>query len=236
MINKNYKKYILLFLIILYILLISFLIKLYNQKDIEHFRSLEDNIVTLFNPSYKDTTEIKYYKDNSLVDNKNNKEKNKKETRYIHVIPLNNNKYLFYNKNKEYFMYLTHDMNDHYYKIKLFNVQNNIVGKLLVQESNKFIFKLDFISDDNYINIHFYNDYEEAKIFIDNDSEYFYIKLLKNQKFNKYNHKRNKEYEIYEYSKKIGKIDYNGKVVTYEEFKKYLTIFGLTYVLFDILR
>ena len=127
-------------------------------------------------------------------------------------------------------------MNDHFYKIKLYDINNNVTGKLLIKETNKYIFKLDFISKDNYINIHFYNNYKEAKIFIDNDEKYFYVKYLDNQKFNKYNYKRNKEYEIYEYGKKIGKIDYNGKIIVYEEFKKYLNVFGLTYILFDIVN
>ena len=159
-----------------------------------------------------------------------------KEKRFIYIVPSNKNKFLFYDKNKNNYLYLIDDNNDNLYKIKLYDIHNNIVGKLLVHETNKFVFKLDYISEDNYINIHFYNDYEEAKVFVDNDDKYFYIKYLKNQKFNKYNHKRNKEYEIYEYSKKIGQIDYNGKVIVYEDSKKYLTVFGLTYILFDIIN
>lgn len=234
MANKNNKKYLLFFFILLILLILLFLINVYNQKNIENFKSFEDNIITLLNPKYKNNNEIVYYKDNS--ENINIPKSNKKETRFIYIIPLNKKKYLFYNKKKQNYLYLTNDFDNNLYNMNLYDIKNDLVGKLLINESSKFIFKLDFISKDNYINIHFYNDYKEAKIIIDNDSEYFYVKQLNNQAFNKYNHKRNKEYEIYEYAKKIGKIDYNGKVVVYEEFKKYLSVFGLTYILFDIVN
>ena len=238
---KSYnKKYLLLFLIIIYILFIVILYKYYNQKEIEHFKSLEDSVADLFNPPSKEHTEIIYYKNNqnkNSSNNTNNKDVNKKEMKYIYVIPSNKDKYYFYNKNKQYYMSLQNDQKEkHEHKIQLYDIHNKLVGKLLIQELNQYIFKLDYIREHNYINIYFYNNYEEAKVFIDNDSEYFYVKLIKDHKFNKYNYKRNKEYEIYEYSKKIGTIDYNGKISVQEEFKKYLTMFGLTYILFSIIE
>ena len=222
-----------------------YLINVYYQTKVEHFKSLEENIISILNPPSKDKYnkqyKLKYYKEPTIQNDTNvnniiiNTPKEiKKEKRFIYIVPLNINKYLFYNKNKKNYLYLINDMNDHSYKIKMYNINNNLVGKLLIHETSKFIFKLDYISNDNNINIEFYNNYEEAKVFVDNDDQIFYIKLLQNQSFNKYNHKRNKEYEIYVYSKKIGLIDYNGKVIVYEEYKKYLNLFGLTYILFDI--
>ena len=229
-------------IIIVSILFILYLVNIYYQTKVEHFKSLEESIISILDPSKDKKNKNKYYKiETPVISTEVEKiviidkpKEIKKEKRFIFIVPINNNKYLFYDKNKKNYLYLINDMNDHSYKIKIYNVKNNLVGKLLVNETHKFIFKLDCISVDNNINIEFYNNYEEAKVFVDNDDNYFYIKLLQNQSFNKYNHKRNKEYEIYVYSKKIGLIDYNGKVIVYEEYKKYLNLFGLTYILFDI--
>jgi len=250
------------FLIFLYIVSIIYLFSTYykkniqniqNEHNIERFSSLEEGIASLFNTSYKKITNssnsinqvntikiIKTNSDNNKVLYQTNINENiKKETRYIYIIPVNNRKFLFYNKNKQNYLYLINNLDkkedDNFNKIQLFNINNESVGHLINETSSKFIFKINLFSEDNYINIHFYNNYLESKIFIDNDSKEFYIKQILNQPFNKYNIKMNKEYEIYEFSKKIGKINYNGKVLVYDEFKNYLNIFGLTYILFNII-
>jgi hypothetical protein len=232
-------KFIILIILLFIIILILFINYYLYNNNIENFLSIEDGIINLFNPNYLDNNDIILYKEpENESKNKNNTDiiSNKKETKFIYVLKVNNInknnfKYLFYDKNSKNYLSLTGNLEDKK-EINLYNIKNDIMGKLLYIEYNKYIFKLDIYNDKN-IYIDFYNDYNEIKIYMDDDDKYFYIKKNLNSKFNENNYNKIKEYNIFVYSKKIGKIDFNHKIIVYNDYKDYLNIFGIGYIILE---
>jgi hypothetical protein len=231
-------------LFILYILFIILLLKKISIK-IEKFENLDDKLANLLNPKYKKEkntipiSNINLTNDINLTNNKPINHIKKQDTRIIYVIPSktynNNFKYIFYNKLHKYYMYLTGKINDNLPKIDLFNIKNENIGKLIYNEGSKYIFKIDFF-ENQFINIDFYNQYNESKIYMDNDDKFYYMKHMLKKEFNKNNFENNNEYEIFLFNKLIGKINYNRKIIVYEEYKKYLNIFAISYILLENLN
>jgi hypothetical protein len=240
-------------LLFLYILIFIFIYLNYyktinnNNNNIENFQTIEDSLALLLNPQHKNKLNIqtetynnelikknddlmKIKNSDSDISNKLKKEKEKeKEIKYIYVLPqhqLNDHiTYLFYNKFNKNYLKLKFYNKSNIFKMFLYNIHDNQVGKLLYYENNKYIFKLDFFNDKN-LNIDFYNEYKETKIYFDNDDKFFYIKESN----------KNKEYNIYLFNKLIGKIDFNRKIFVFDEYKDYLNIFGITYILMDNIK
>ncbi len=250
------------FLVILYIILISYYIRIYN---IEGFNNNINNnyntnyinvLSALFDPKYNiknnstNNTFNNHLSNNYIDNNSNNNNSNndnnsniktnntiiekpkKTEYKYIYIISNVKDSYIFYDKNKQDYMKILNNDNEH--KIKIMDNNKKIIGNLISDEPTKYIFTLKTFSENNYINYDFYDNYLECKITIDNDDQQFYIKQIANNSFNKYNINMNNEYDIYVYSKKIGKIDYNGKITIMDDFNKYINVIGIGYVLFFI--
>lgn len=234
-------------LLFLYILIFIFIYLNYYKtinNNIENFQTIEDSLALLLNPQYKNQLNIKtesmkrnddLIKINSDITKNDIKEKEikeikKNEIKYIYVLPQNQLNdhitYLFYNKFNKNYLKLKFYNKSNIFKIFLYNIHNNQVGKLLYYENNKYIFKLDFFNDKN-LNIDFFNEYKETKIYFDNDDKYFYIKE---------SNKKNKEYNIYLFNKLIGKINIDRKIFVFDEYKDYLNIFGITYILMDNIK
>ncbi len=240
-------------LLILYIFLIIYIFKTHFYHKIfnkEHFITLEDSIANVINPNTKNNSDLlnNIYKNNKNNENNENKKnennknpqtEQKKEVKNIKFIYLlsqkinnTNNKYIFYDKNNKFYMLASYFNDNNIPKILFTDIKNNNIGNLIYVENNKFIFSLDFYKNKN-LNIDFFNEYKEAKIYLDDDDKFFYIKTKNNSNNNFKNNLNNTEYEIFLFSKKIGIINKNNKIMVYEEYKEYLNTFGIALILFD---
>lgn len=232
-------------LLILYIFLIIYIFKIHFYYKIfnkEHFITIEDSIANVINPNTKNNSNIlnNNYKNNTSNENNENKNlqiQQKKEVKNIKFIYLlsqkinnTNNKYIFYDKNNKFYMYASYFDDNNIPKILFTDIKNNNIGDLIYVENNKFIFSLNFYKNKN-LNIDFFNEYKEAKIYLDDDDKFFYIKTKNNSNIK--NNLNNTEYEIFLFSKKIGIIDKNNKIMVYEEYKEYLNTFGIALIIFD---
>jgi len=224
-------------LVLLLILLIIFIIyiKLNKRTFNENFTGFLDQLSKITDPTYKlPENKVQMYKPKSEEEENKKTKPSKKETKYIYIVEtkLSKNvypgdfKFLFYNKNKNNYMILTGNLKNKN-EIKLFDINNNVIGGLLYERYNNFIFYLKLLSNEDNnknINIEFFNNYKNAKIYLDNDDKEFYINR---DKINK------TVYDIFLFkNKKIGKIN-GGKIIVYEDYKIYLNAFGLAYILFE---
>ena len=213
---------ILITLIILSYILIYTLIKKYmdihNIKK-ETFIGVLEVLSDTFGGNNKKETEI-----NSII----NKEKIEvidiPNYKYIYISKKGNNdilplKYKFYNKKYNNYMVLyTNKVN-----IELYDINDKIIGKKLNEKHNNYTFQMDLFNGKN-IYFEIYNYYNNVKIYIDNDDKYFYIKNMDDK------------YDIYLFSKKIGKIIYKDDIYSYkiiimEDYKKYINLFGIGFIL-----
>lgn len=221
-------------LLILLIIIIIF-IKLNKRTFNENFTGFLDQLSKLTDPTHKLVqNKVEIYKPNTEDEEKKQNIFLKKETKYIYIIQTKlaksiypgDFKYLFYNKDKNNYMILTGNFKNKN-EIKVFDINNNVIGGLLYERYNNFIFYLKLLSNEDNnknINIEFFNNYKNAKIYLDNDDKEFYINK---DKINK------TLYDIFLFkNKKIGKIN-GGKIIVYEDYKIYLNIFGLAYILFE---
>ena len=112
-------------------------------------------------------------------------------------------------------------------EVKILDNSNILIGNLLSEKHNKFILNLD-LYDNRNLHIDFYNNFQECKLYLDDDDKIFFIK------------KKDGSYFIYLFSKFIGKInvDTTGrikknkyKVIVYDEYKIYLNLFGIGFIL-----
>jgi hypothetical protein len=146
------------------------------------------------------------------------KQVNKQEKRYVYIEPTDNpSKYRFYDKNYNNYTNLYIDQQN----IKLYDPNNNIIGKLISEIYNKFTLNIDYYNKNN-IHIDFYNNFNELKLYVEDDDKYFYIKNIDN------------EYSIFLFNKNIGKIYYDNsyyKIIVYEDYKNYLNLFGIGLIL-----
>lgn len=171
----------------------------------------------------------------------------KKEDRYIYIKNNLNNptKYMFYNKKNKNYANL--NININHDKLVIYNISNTKIGELTKHIYNDYFIKSDIFSNKE-INVNFMNYYKDVKINIEGDDKYFFIKkynenIKTNTNTNNNTNNENILYNIYLYGLKIGKIknlkkiDDNNiyKIIIYEEYKKYLNIFGVVFtMLLDI--
>jgi len=210
---------------IIFILLICIFYYINSIIKIETFQNLEDTISYFFNDNNVQSKKkiIPLVINSDLVPEEEYNKKQiiniskRKENKSIYVISYDNKKYIFYNNNQKPYMYVVYN---NVSNIDVYNNENKFIGKSIFNEYNKFNFRLEE-NETNTIHIDFYNNYNNAKIYLDNDNKYFYIKKDDNN-----------QYSIYVFDKLIGKIILSkNKIVVYDEFKIYLNIFGITYVL-----
>ena len=220
----------LLLLLILLIIIIIY-IKLNKRTFNENFTGFLDQLSKITDPTHKIIqNKVEIYK----PEEKKKDISTKKETKYIYIIQTKlaksiypgDFKYSFYNKDRNNYMILTGNLKNKN-EIKLFDINNNVIGGLLYERYNNFIFYLKLLSNEDNnknINIEFFNNYKNAKIYLDNDDKEFYINKDKSNKT---------VYDIFLFkNKKIGKIN-GGKIIVYEDYKIYLNAFGLAYILFE---
>ena len=207
--------------------------ELFSGTNVKENTGFLDKLSKITDPTHKLVqNKVEIYKPET-----EEKKKNiipKKETKYIYIIQTKllksiypgDFKYSFYNKDKNNYMILTGNLKNKN-EIKVFDINNNVIGGLLYERYNNFIFYLKLLSNEDNnknINIEFFNNYKNAKIYLDNDDKEFYINK---DKINK------TLYDIFLFkNKKIGKIN-GGKVIVYEDYKIYLNAFGLAYILFE---
>ena len=219
-----------LILLLILLIIIIIYIKFYKRVFNENFTDFLDQLSKITDPSHK----IVQNKTEIYKQEEEKKDIPKKEIKYIYIIQTKltksiypgDFKYLFYNKDRNNYMILTGNLKNKN-EIKLFDINNNIIGGLLYERYNNFIFYLKLLSNEDNnknINIEFFNNYKNAKIYLDNDDKEFYINKDKSNKT---------LYEIFLFkNKKIGKIN-NGKIMVYDDYKIYLNAFGLAYILFE---
>ena len=134
-------------------------------------------------------------------------------------------KYRFYDKEFNNYMNLYGRLGGVIKELKLLDLENNIIGNLLSEKHNKFILNSNLYGEKN-INIEFYNNFNEIKIYLNDSDKIFFIKNIKNT------------YLIYLYSKFIGKIYFlkegkinKYKITVYEEYKNYLNLFAIGFIM-----
>jgi hypothetical protein len=215
--------YIVLFLLLVIILLCFNRIN-YRQFK-ENFTDFLDDLSKIMEPKYSVTDLYKPVP--KAEEKKNNTDtKPKKELKYIYVVSnkvINNVypgdiKYQFYDNSRNTYMVLKGNLKNKS-EIKLFDIKNNIVGGLLYERYNNFI----FYENDKNVNIEFYNNYKNVKLYLDNDDKEFYINKNKSNP---------KLYDIYLFDKNIGKI-IEGKIMVNSDYEKYLNSYGIAYILFE---
>jgi hypothetical protein len=196
------------------IIYIIFIIYLYNYKkydyenNIENFTGLLDlfldnNIKTNIKPITEKQIEPQIIK---------------KNIKYIYIININNKKFKYYylNKKNQPYMTLYGNITNFNKDIKLKDVNNNLIGSIINEKYNIYIFQNSIFNKN--LNIHYINKFKEIKMYLDNDDKIFYIK------------KKNDSYIINLYNLYIGKIKHDGgkyRIMVYEDYKTYLNLFGL---------
>jgi hypothetical protein len=234
-------KIFIIILLVSYIILTILIYKFFCKKcnSIENFIGVSNLLLTFVgNNNINNEIENNYSKINenniktSNIDEKNIKnEKNEINKKFIYIIDnesqYGNFKYRFYNKEMNNYMNLYGRLGA-IKELKLLDLENNVIGNLLSEKYNKYILNSELYGDKN-INIEFYNNFKELKIYLDNSDKIFFIKNINNT------------YLIYLYSKFIGKIYFekNGKknkynkykISVYEEYKNYLNLFGIGFIL-----
>ena len=214
---------------------IGFLELLANKKYDEHLNASSLNASSLNGLSKDTLSKDTLSKDTLSKDtlskdtpSLNNTPKIKK-TKYIYLSKSNSIndifRYKFFDKDLNNYMNLNGTIKN-LKTIKLYNIKNNIIGNLINEKYNKYTFKINYYSNSN-INIQFYNNLQEIKLYIDNDDKYFYIK-----KINKLSS------SIYLFSLYIGKISYDDhtklyKIIVYSDYKKYLNLFTIGFILIE---
>jgi hypothetical protein len=167
---------------------------------------------------------INYYTKDSLIKENFTENEDTINFKYIYfsLKSLENYpiKYKFYDK--KYNNYMTLYINDS--DIQIYDIDNNIIGKKINNKYNKYIFTLNMFNNKN-INFEIYNYYNDVKIYLDNSDKYFYVKYVNSDKYN-----------IYLFSKKIGKIIYKDdiksyKVIILEDYKIYINLFAIAFIL-----
>jgi Ca2+/Na+ antiporter len=221
----NSLKVLTIILIILYILLAIYLLKRIKNNDndkknnrIENFVGILEilsDIVDTKEKIEKTNNDIELSKEGKKIIEK---EPPKKETKFIYISQVQNNdtlfKYNFYDKNYLMYMILYESIKNYEKNILIKDSKNNIIGNKINEHYNKIIFSLELYKKN--IILEYYDNYNYIKIYLENDDKIFTIK----------------NNEIYLYEMKIGKINYNNetsyyKIIVYEEYKTYLSIFGI---------
>ena len=196
-----------------------------NYSNISE-NNIQTNIVN--NETIKENNKNNKNNTVNLNGSNDNNYKNQKKKKYIYLIENERNnqlfKYRFYDKNMNNYMNFYGRLG-FIKEVKIFDLENNIIGNLLNEKYNKFILKSELYENRN-INIEFYNNFKEAKIYLDDSDKIFFIKIVNNT------------YLLYLYSKFIGKIYFEKsgknnkyKIGVYEEYKNYLNLFAIGFLL-----
>lgn len=255
MIKKNIK----IFSFILLLLYITFLFNAYifykNEcKQREDFISMLELISNTVGGKYDKKRKV-------MINNSDIKNTNLsiKEVKYIYIKKnnnekSNNEKYNLYNKNNEKYAFVNIDISNNI--LSIFDINDDKIGQLKKQYYNDYYVECDIFPNKKII-VQFMNYYKDVKINIEGDDKYFYIKSFNEYEENdSYNSSNNTDslsntisntisktfsttkYTIYLYALKIGKIKENNdstvnKIIVYDEYKKYLNIFGVVYTMLD---
>jgi len=221
----NSLKVLTIILIILYILLGIYLLKRIKNSDndkknnnIEKFVGILEilsDIVDSKEKIEKTNNNIELPKENEKIIEQ---EPSKIETKFIYISQIQNNdtlfKYNFYDKDYSIYMVLYESIKNYEKNILIKDSKNNMIGNKINEHYNKIIFSLDLYKKN--IVLEYYDNYNIIKIYLEDDDKIFTIK----------------NNEIYLYEMKIGQINYNNKtsyykIIVYEEYKTYLSIFGI---------
>jgi hypothetical protein len=237
-------KIFIIILLISYIILTILIYKFFCKKCNSHENFIgvssllltfvgNNNINNIIDNNYSNVDENNIKTSNSYEKNiKNEKiKKNEINKKFIYIIDnesqYGNFKYRFYDKEMNNYMNLYGRLGT-IKELKLLDLENNVIGNLLSEKHNKYILNSELYGDRN-INIEFYNNFKELKIYLNNSDKIFFIKIVNNT------------YLIYLYSKFIGKIYFekNGKknkynkykISVYEEYKNYLNLFAISFIM-----
>jgi len=205
------------------IIYIIFIIYLYNYKkyhyenNIEKFTELLDLFLDNNIKTDIKTNNIKQ----PIIEKEIEPQLIKKNIKYIYIINIeniDNKKFKYYYLNKKNQPYMTlYGNNTNFNKdIKLKDVNNNLIGNIINEKYNIYIFQNSIFNKN--LNIHYINKFKEIKMYLDNDDKIFYIK------------KKYDSYIINLYNLYIGKIKNDGhkyRIMVYENYKTYLNLFGL---------
>jgi hypothetical protein len=231
------------YLIIIFFILLFLIIYFYKNKNIEKFTGILDIFSSINTPNNtvsnntvsnntvsnntvsnntvsNNTTDIvNINPPNIIVNNVNNFSRTIK---YIYLKKIDNNKYFFYNKNNDVYLTVFQSENNYEKKIIIKDLQNNIIGNLINHIYNKIIIKTSLYK--NNINIDFSNNFQTIKIYLTDDDKYFNIIMKDNN------------YTINLFMENIGKIKYDKdddlyKIMVYEQYKNYLNLIGIAFIL-----
>lgn len=221
----NSLKILTIILIILYILLAVYLLKrIKNNDNDKKYNSIENfvGILEILSDIIDTKEQIEKTNNNIELPKEDKKiieqEPFKRETKFIYISQIQNNdtlfKYNFYDKDYSIYMVLYENIKNYEKNILIKDSKNNMIGNKINEHYNKIIFSLDLYKKN--IVLEYYDNYNIIKIYLEDDDKIFTIK----------------NNEIYLYEMKIGKINYNNKtsyykIIVYEEYKTYLSIFGI---------
>ena len=246
MIKNNIKIFIVL-LLLFYIILVYLIYKYFcccnknnNEKNLEKFTDFLDILSgnNTNNTNKKNKNNIKYNINNKKNTNLINKiekaiEQNPNksieiEKKFIYITEKKRNdvsnnifNYNFYNKNDNNYMNLYGVFDNTNKIVKITDNKKNIIGYLENEKHNKYTIKTDIFYNKT-INAQLTNNFNEIVLSLDEDDKIFYIKKNKNG------------YDLYLYGKFIGKINNinnKHKIITYSNYKEYLNLFGIGFIL-----
>ena len=147
-----------------------------------------------------------------------NKEKNNKATIY------------YYNYKKQLYMNFHINLNN----FVLYNNNNELIGKMINNKYNNYTFNLSNIYENTINSIYhfsFQKDYNNIRIYPDDQNIILYIKKYKDNELNNQINKNNHIlYKLYVFEKDVGLIYKNGsyyKIEVEDTYKKYLNLYGI---------
>ena len=220
----NSLKILTIILIILYILLAVYLLKRIKNNDNDKKNNRIEKFVGILEilSDIVDSKEQKVEEKNNSTElselAKDNEQPPKRETKFIYISQNQNNdtlfKYNFCDKDYSTYMVLYESIKNYEKNILIKDSKNNMIGNKINEHYNKITFSLVLYKKN--IILEYYDNYNIIKIYLEDDDKIFTIK----------------NNEIYLYEMKIGKINYNNetsyyKIIVYEEYKTYLSIFGI---------
>jgi hypothetical protein len=205
-------KYLILFI---FIFIIFYILNKYLNNVHESFINILDIMDNLVDKNIENNYLTKSSSNNII----NNDSFDKKLIKYIYIQKKDIN-YYFLNKNKQVYMkfIIYKNNNDYIYKIQNYNHQS--IGKFLNKYYNDLLFEINMYSQP--IHFEFINNFNNIKIYLENSSNVFYVKKINNK------------YLIYYFELHIGNIHIINdlyKITTLDEYKKYINLFGIGYIL-----
>ena len=206
------------YLLFIFIFLLYTIFNAFLNKIHEPFINILDIMDDLVDKNIEDN----YLENNISINNQsfNNQSLDNPSTiKYIYIQKKDVN-YYFLNKHKKVYMKFTviKNNNDFIYKIQNYNHQT--IGKFLNKYYNNLSFEINMYNQP--IHFEYFNNYDNIKIYLENSSNLFYIKKIKNK------------YLIYYYELHIGNIHVIHdlyKISVFDEYKIYINLFGIGFIL-----